>query len=29
MHITPEHILAAATFVTALSGLVWAFRRRE
>lgn len=29
MHITPELILAAATLVTALSGLVWAFRRRE
>ena len=29
MHITPEHILAVATLVTALSGLVWAFRRRE
>jgi hypothetical protein len=29
MPITPEHILAAATLVTALSGLVWAFRRRR
>lgn len=29
MPITPEHILALATLVTALSGLVWALRRRN
>lgn len=29
MHITPELILALATLVTAISGLVWAFRRKE
>lgn len=29
MHITPELILAIATLITAVSGLVWACRRRE
>ncbi|WGM47166.1 hypothetical protein KOAAANKH_02041 [Brevundimonas sp. NIBR10] len=28
MHITPELLAAVATLVTALSDLVWAFRRR-
>ena len=29
MIITPEHILAAATFVSAFATLVWSFRRRR
>ena len=29
MHITPELLLAVASVITAVSGLVWAFRRRE
>ena len=29
MHITPDLLLAVASVITAVSGLVWAFRRRE
>lgn len=28
MSITPEHILALATLITAVAGLVWSVRRR-
>jgi hypothetical protein len=28
MSITPEHILAVATLITAVAGLVWSVRRR-
>lgn len=29
MPITPEHLTAFATILTALSGLVWSLRRRR
>ena len=29
MTVTPEHISACAVLLTALSGLVWSFRRRR
>ncbi|GEM_PF-5610231 len=29
MSITPEHILAAATLISAVAGLVWSLRRQR